>query len=150
MSPTQFDSSPDPPGSAPPGPAPPPREKEGAAPCEKAATKEQLLPGDLQSGSDSRNAQFFLRPYQEAVVRGFAEYGRQLAIMPTAAGKTIVFAELAQHTLPGRTLVLAHREELLEQARDKIWQARGIVAEIEAAERVASLDASLVVASVQK
>jgi superfamily II DNA or RNA helicase len=94
-----------------------------------------------------------LRPYQQAavaaVVRGFEEYDRQLAVMPTAAGKTIVFAKLAQHTQPGRTLVVAHREELLEQAKDKILAATGIVAEVEAAERVASLDASVVVASVQ-
>ena len=69
--------------------------------------------------------------------------------MPTAAGKTIVFAILAQHFLPGKTLVLAHREELLTQAKDKILAATGIVAEIEAAGQVASLQAPIVVASVQ-
>jgi superfamily II DNA or RNA helicase len=47
---------------------------------------------------------------------------RSLAVLPTGTGKTIVFAALLDRLLaPGeRALVIAHREELLMQARDKI------------------------------
>lgn len=100
--------------------------------------------------SDNRIA---LRPYQiqaqEAITRGFTEYDRQLAVKPTGSGKTILFASLAQHYQPRRTLVLAHREELIQQAVDKIAKATGLVAEVEMADQHASLDAPVVVASVQ-
>ena len=94
-----------------------------------------------------------LRPYQHeavaAIIRGFDEYDRQLAVKPTGSGKTVVVAKVAEHFQPGRTLFLAHREELLVQAKDKILAATGILAEIEAAGQVASLQAPIVVASVQ-
>ena len=44
---------------------------------------------------------------------------RQLIHLPTAAGKTVIFAHLTKR-LNCRTLVLAPMLELLEQARDKI------------------------------
>ena len=94
-----------------------------------------------------------LRPYQiqaqEAITRGFGDYDKQLAVKPTGAGKTILFASLARHYQPRRTLVLAHREELIQQAVDKIHRATGLVAEVEMANKKASLDAPVVVASVQ-
>jgi superfamily II DNA or RNA helicase len=96
---------------------------------------------------------FALRPYQldavETIIKGFAESDPQLLTCPTGGGKTIKFAALAKHYQPGRTLILGHREELLEQARDKIFDVTGLVAEIEAAERRASFEAPVVVASVQ-
>lgn len=65
-----------------------------------------------------------LRPYQrEAVdaVLGAPARGvrRPLVKLPTGTGKTIVFAEVIRRR-GGRALVIAHREELLEQARDKL------------------------------
>lgn len=65
-----------------------------------------------------------LRPYQqEAIERVGAEFiggkRRLLVVLPTGAGKTIVFGALS-HGMGVRTLVLAHREELLEQAAEKI------------------------------
>jgi len=60
------------------------------------------------------------RKYQieavEAVINA-SERGvmRQLISLPTGIGKTIIFAMLAKH-LGMRTLILAHREELLQQA----------------------------------
>jgi len=65
-----------------------------------------------------------LRPYQlealQAVHDAF-ERGihRQLLSLPTGAGKTVVFAELVRQR-PGRTLVLAHRDRLIEQAHAKL------------------------------
>ncbi|MBE2180635.1 MAG: DEAD/DEAH box helicase [Chthoniobacterales bacterium] len=94
-----------------------------------------------------------LRGYQvdalNAITKGFADYDRQIAVKPTGAGKTILFAALARHYQPRRTLVLAHREELIQQAVDKIARATGLQAEVEMAEHKASLEAPVVVASVQ-
>lgn len=94
-----------------------------------------------------------LRPYQhaalEAITRGFQTHQRQLAVKPTGAGKTIVFASLADYYQPRRTLVLAHREELIDQAVDKIRRTTGLEAEVEMAESYASRQAPVVVASVQ-
>jgi ATP-dependent helicase IRC3 len=67
-----------------------------------------------------------LRDYQEHTVAQLldppADVWRDLAVLATGGGKTIVFAKVLHHLIkPGRRgLVLAHREELLTQARDKI------------------------------
>lgn len=98
-----------------------------------------------------------LRPYQNAfvngVARGFHEgFMRQLGVLPTGGGKTICFANIAQrfHEKRGeRTLVLAHREELITQAADKIKQATGLEASIEKAGDHADRTAPVVVASIQ-
>lgn len=65
-----------------------------------------------------------LRDYQLdalAAVEAAAAEGitRQLIQLPTGAGKTIVFAELLRRR-GGRSLVLAHRDELINQAVEKI------------------------------
>ncbi len=68
-----------------------------------------------------------LRPYQQAAVDAVIAARREgvrrmVLALPTGAGKTVIFAELirrARHPV----LVLAHREELLAQARDKIEAA---------------------------
>jgi superfamily II DNA or RNA helicase len=64
------------------------------------------------------------RPYQTEAVNAIlrewnAGVTRQLVSLPTGSGKTIIFALLAQK-LGLRTLVLAHREELLQQAAAKM------------------------------
>jgi superfamily II DNA or RNA helicase len=101
-----------------------------------------------------------LRPYQQetvrAVVKGWSDPGdgdpsRQLVVVPTGGGKTVIFAKLAEvkQGVGQRTLILAHREELIGQAVDKIRAATGIEAFVEKAERHAPRHASVVVASVQ-
>lgn len=101
-----------------------------------------------------------LRPYQQdavrAVVKGWNDPGdgdpsRQLIVIPTGGGKTIVFAKLAEIKagVGQRSLVLAHREELIEQAVSKIRAATGLEAHVEKAERHAPRTARVVVASVQ-
>ncbi len=66
-----------------------------------------------------------LRPYQqECLVRLRERYRagkrRVLVSLPTGTGKTVVFAELPRFfRMKKRLLVLAHREELLEQAAAK-------------------------------
>ena len=46
---------------------------------------------------------------------------RILGVLPTGAGKTICFAVIARR-LNRKTLILAHREELIEQACAKVAQ----------------------------
>lgn len=93
-----------------------------------------------------------LRPYQQsildAVARGWQEFRRQLVVAPTGSGKTIMFANIAAAN-PGRTLILAHREELIEQAIAKLQAATGIVADKEKADSFASHQARVVVGSIQ-
>ena len=64
------------------------------------------------------------RPYQyEAVAALLAATARgaqrPLLVLPTGTGKTIVFALLVQQRR-GRSLILAHRDELIQQAVDKL------------------------------
>ncbi len=68
-----------------------------------------------------------LRDYQQecvAAINGAVGRGvdRQLAVLPTGGGKTIVFGTVAAEAVGAgeRVLVLAHRDELLTQARDKL------------------------------
>ena len=95
-----------------------------------------------------------LRPYQQealdAIIANEANgINRQLVVLPTGAGKTILFSHLPilrKNSLP--MLVLAHRAELLEQARNKIMASNpNLIVEIEQAERKAG-HVDVVVASV--
>lgn len=95
-----------------------------------------------------------LRPYQtasiDAVLARFSAGDRAtLLVLPTGCGKTVVFAQLARiTTMRGRrVLVLAHRTELLVQAREKL-HAIGCDAAIEQGPARAGR-AEVVVASVQ-
>jgi superfamily II DNA or RNA helicase len=96
-----------------------------------------------------------LRPYQldavNSTAAGFQTYRKQLGVLATGGGKTIVFSHIAdaRRQQGQRTLILAHRSELIEQAADKLHKATGIVADIEKADRWASKAAPVVVASVQ-
>ncbi|MBP3736547.1 MAG: DEAD/DEAH box helicase, partial [Lachnospiraceae bacterium] len=71
---------------------------------------------------------FDLRPYQlEAVDKireSWADWDHSLLVLPTGCGKTVVFNTIANEQ-PGRTLILAHRDELIEQARDKFAGMHG-------------------------
>jgi len=86
-----------------------------------------------------------LRDYQEhtitALLKPPEDVTRSLAVLPTGSGKTIIFAALLDRVLRNgeRALVLAHREELLTQARDKIaFAAPSLHVEIEQAASFAS------------
>ncbi len=68
---------------------------------------------------------FSLRPYQETcierVLDAYQEHpigGKVLVVLPTGGGKTVVFIEVARR-LGLTTLIIAHRQELLQQAADK-------------------------------
>ena len=96
-----------------------------------------------------------LRPYQreaiEAVLAARRRGVRRMVVcLPTGAGKTVIFARLATLARRG-VLVLAHREELVEQARDKIERALGgeAVVAVEKGEKRAPAHAKVVVASIR-
>ena len=81
-----------------------------------------------------------LRPYQieaeNAILKEWADHDKTLLVLPTGCGKTIVFADVAkQRTAAGNVLVLAHREELLSQAADKIKKSCGLDCSVEKAEK---------------
>lgn len=81
-----------------------------------------------------------LRDYQEeaaaGVFRAWEESASTLAILPTGLGKTVLFAEIVRrmHERGARAMVLAHREELILQAADKIRRVTGLEAQIEMGE----------------
>lgn len=54
-----------------------------------------------------------------------------LGVLPTGGGKTIVFADIIRRSFPRRTMVIAHRQELIFQARDKIRSTTGLSVDIE-------------------
>ena len=65
-----------------------------------------------------------LRPYQEEAIEAVNDavmdgIKRPLVALPTGTGKTVIFANLIDQR-PGRSLVLAHRDELIRQAADKL------------------------------
>lgn len=57
-----------------------------------------------------------------------------LGVLPTGGGKTVVFSSIIRRSLPLRTLVIAHRQELIWQACEKIKETTGLSAEIEMGE----------------
>ncbi len=96
-----------------------------------------------------------LRPYQTAAVQAVVAarkrgVRRMVLVLPTGAGKTVVFAHLSA-LAQQPVLVLAHRDELVQQARSKIAQVLGSAAEVavEQADQVAPASAKVVVASIR-
>ncbi len=63
-----------------------------------------------------------LRPYQKKLVdkavKALALHKCTLAVAPTGSGKTIMLSDLLRR-LGGQQMILAHREELINQNRDK-------------------------------
>jgi superfamily II DNA or RNA helicase len=98
-----------------------------------------------------------LRPYQMQAVdectSALQAHRSALLVLPTGTGKTVVFSHLAQRQA-GRTLILAHRQELVEQAAAKVMAITGSDAAIEMGDRYSNEQsawgsARVVVASVQ-
>jgi superfamily II DNA or RNA helicase len=94
---------------------------------------------------------FTLLPYQaeyvNAALADLRTHRAVVAAMAMGGGKTPTAIEIMRQ-MPGPALCLAHRGELLDQARDKMV-AFGIVPDLEKAEARASLDSPVVLASVQ-
>ncbi len=69
-----------------------------------------------------------LRDYQQeafdACLRDLQRVRSSLIVLATGLGKTVLFCKLAEHW-EGRILVLAHLEELLQNARDDLMAICG-------------------------
>lgn len=108
---------------------------------------------DLWSASPPRAAMSAhpLRPYQTEAYRriggGWAAHRSQLVVLPTGTGKTRLFSEVAKDW-PGKVLVIAHRDELISQARAALERNCGELVSTEKAEQRAE-GTRIVVASVQ-
>ncbi len=81
-----------------------------------------------------------LRPYQkearDAIHREWEEgHTRTLLNLPTGTGKTVVFSQITsdQVNKGERVLQLAHREELLTQASEKLKETTGLSSVLEKA-----------------
>jgi len=96
------------------------------------------------------------RPYQAdaitAAQTAWQDHQSVLLVLPTASGKSVIFSELIRQMSPKRSLVLAHRGELLFQAARHVQRA-GLETSIEKAELQVSTSlwtrTPVVVASVQ-
>jgi len=80
-----------------------------------------------ERGRSGRAPKVNLRPYQRAAIDAVLTARRRgkrrlLVHLPTGAGKTVIFSYLAG-LAKRQVLVLAHREELLSQAREKLERA---------------------------
>lgn len=78
----------------------------------------------VRSKRKQRKSTVNLRDYQEKCLEAIEaklsqEVRHQLIVLPTGGGKTIIFSELIRRKRL-KTLILAHRLELLEQAREKL------------------------------
>lgn len=98
---------------------------------------------------------FTLRPYQKEAIAAVIEARRRgvrrmVVALPTGSGKTVIFSRLAAMAQK-KVLVLAHRGELLHQARDKLQRTIGEAGrvDIEQANLRAADDAKIVVASLR-
>jgi superfamily II DNA or RNA helicase len=84
-----------------------------------------------------------LRPYQHESVRRveaeWKDHRSTLLVLPTGCGKTVVFSEIIRRAFPRRALVLAHREELVFQARDKVRTMTGWRVDVEMGEARAEM-----------
>ena len=98
-----------------------------------------------------------LRDYQaqclKSINHNFVDFDSTLAVLATGAGKTVIFAELIRQNQPMRAMVLAHRQELIAQARMKIEDIAGVECEVEMADMTAMVSlygrAPVVVSTVQ-
>lgn len=94
-----------------------------------------------------------LRDYQSeavsSVFKDFGSYRSTLLVMATGGGKTVVAGEVAKRFNGGsRVVFIAHRDEILQQTRERLEAMTGEHVGLEKAESRAE-DSRIVVASVQ-
>ena len=67
------------------------------------------------------------RPYQSECLDALGASGahRNLLILPTGAGKTYIFSRYSAR-IPGRTLMISHRREIIHQTAKTVEQVTGI------------------------
>lgn len=74
----------------------------------------------------------------DAALKNLAAPGsKTLIVKPTGTGKTVTFSHIANRWPRGRVLVMAHRDELIRQAADKLATITGEAPDIEMADQYA-------------
>lgn len=102
----------------------------------------------------SNPTKYTLKPYQNQAVRntvGLLEQGKNpLIIMATGTGKTVVGSSIIKERIAQgkKILWLAHREELIDQAKAQIDNICQISSGLERAEHKANLNENVIVGSV--
>ena len=80
-----------------------------------------------------------LRDYQvdahDCIFKEWESNTSTLVVIPTGGGKTVLFSAVCKTAQPKRAMVIAHREELIFQARDKIQHFSGLDCGIEMGDR---------------
>lgn len=102
------------------------------------------------------------RPYQgecfDACHAGLIEFDRGLVVAATGSGKAVIMSKLAGDAVDrrgsfctgnGKVLILINREELLQQAAAQVTKVTGIYASIERAHQHATLEAPIIIATIQ-
>lgn len=98
-----------------------------------------------------------LRKYQQEAIDAIkknrlAGKNKQVIVLSTGSGKTVIFAHLIADLIKQtgkKALIIAHREELLEQAKEKLLKVEpSLKVDIEQANKYADTNANVVVASV--
>jgi len=78
------------------------------------------------------------RDYQKQAIDSamdeLREVNSTLLVSPTGTGKTVIMAGIVRRSFPGRVMIIAHREELIFQARDKISAMAGVPVCVEMAD----------------
>jgi len=102
----------------------------------------------LQEGLDLR---YYQNEATECILTDLEKGFIPLLIMATGTGKTVVMAEIVKHFLNMdlRTLMLAHRGVLLDQARAKFYTQTNYYPDIEQAGQKARKTSSMVLATMQ-
>ncbi|CAJ0902989.1 16800_t:CDS:2, partial [Entrophospora sp. SA101] len=110
---------------------------------------------------DKRHFTLKLRPYQEECIEVCLEkfkngkIRRQVVSLPVGSGKTVIFSNLIKRIEPPfkeakKVLVIAHREELIDQARSQISKVSpDLIVDVDKGENEAAFDADIIVGSVQ-
>lgn len=84
-----------------------------------------------------------LRGYQQAchdaIFEAWKTHTSTLVEAATGTGKTVIFAHVVKTMQPKRAMILAHRDELIMQAKEKIETVCGLDVEIEKAELYANI-----------
>jgi superfamily II DNA or RNA helicase len=80
--------------------------------------------------SDPDGLRWYQREAFDAIMAGFQTFRSQMIVMATGTGKTQTFGAIAKHW-PGSVLIIAHRDELVDQARERLEQMTGEYVEIE-------------------
>lgn len=107
---------------------------------------DDLPPGEAE---DSDGLRYYQRDAYNAIRSWLTGKAQSvLVVMATGLGKTQVFGAVAKHW-DGDVLVLAHRDELVDQARKRLEQMTGGYVEVEKAEWSSSPRTHFVVGSVQ-